>query len=236
MVAAVLKIWMRSEKIFNRAGWKRKGTDGLIEYSIIPDVFKKEVCAGFDYGAVAKYLDELGLIKTSSGGGKKRYATNQRIDGDTVQLYRLNCGIFDSAQQEAKAETSETLDLLKSGANSANSANTPLKPFILGALGVSTTEKEVLALQNGVLTGKSNSANSETLINSGFALGVSTVSTVSTKKTHTLEYDESAADTPPPPPFNYENIEAENSPFDDELSAYKNAFDSVEVSTERVEL
>ena len=87
-----------------------------------------------------------------------------------------------------------------------------------------------------MLTDNKSGVNRETLINSGFAAEVNTVNTVNTKKTHTLEFDESAGDTPPPPPFNYEEIEAENSPFDDELSAYKNAFDSVEVSTERVEL
>ena len=227
---------IRDEKIFNRAGWKRKGTDGLIEYSIIPDVFKKEVCAGFDYGAVAKYLDELGLIKTSSGGGKKRYSTDQRIDGVKCPVYRINGGIFDSAQHGVEAETNETLDPLKSGADSADSADTTLKPSILGALGVRTSQKEVSAPKNGVRTVEIDGADSKSRINSGFAVGVRTVRTVRTKKTHTLEYDESAADTPPPPPFNYENIEAENSPFDDELSAYKNAFDSVEVSTERVEL
>ena len=227
---------VRDEKIFNRAGWKRKGTDGLIEYSIIPDVFKKEVCAGFDYGAVAKYLDELGLIKTSSGGGKKRYSTDQRIDGVKCPVYRINGGIFDSAQHGVEAETNETLDPLKSGADSADSADTTMKPSILGALGVRTSQKEVSAPKNGVRTVEIDGADSKSRINSGFAVGVRTVRTVRTKKTHTLEYDESAADTPPPPPFNYENIEAENSPFDDELSAYKNAFDSVEVSTERVEL
>ena len=94
----------------------------------------------------------------------------------------------------------------------------------------------MLTPQNGVLTDNESGVNSKTLINSGFAAGVNTVNTVNTKKTQTLEFDESAFDTPPPPPFNDEEIEAENSPFDDELSAYKNAFDSVEVSTERVEL
>ncbi len=227
---------IRDEKIVNRAGWKRKGSDGLIEYSIIPDVFKKEVCAGFDYGAVAKYLGELGLIKTSTSGGKKRYATHQRIDSSTMLVYRINGGIFDSDRQEAEVETSKTLDPLKSGVNSVNSVNTRPKPSILGALEVNTSSEELLTPKNGVLTVNRNGVNRETPINSGFAAGVNTVNTVNTKKTHTLMLDESAGDPPPPPPFNHEDIEATNNPFDDELSAYKNAFDSVEVSTERVEL
>ena len=77
----------------------------------------------------------------------------------------------------------------------------------------------MLTPQNGVLTDNKSGVNRETLINSGFAAEVNTVNTVNTKKTQTLEFDESAFDTPPPPPFNDEEIEAENSPFDDELSA-----------------
>ena len=64
----------------------------------------------------------------------------------------------------------------------ANSANTRLKPFILGALGVNTSQKEVLTPQNGVLTDNKSGVNRETLINSGFAAEVNTVNTVNTKK------------------------------------------------------
>jgi putative DNA primase/helicase len=53
-----------SERIQNRAGFIGKGDDGQPEYLIFPEVFRKEVCAGFDYRTVARALAARGMLDT----------------------------------------------------------------------------------------------------------------------------------------------------------------------------
>ncbi len=54
-------------KIVNRAGFK-KYVDGEIYFYILPEVFKREICAGFDYNFVSKVLlDKKWLIPDSEG-------------------------------------------------------------------------------------------------------------------------------------------------------------------------
>lgn len=47
----------------NRAGYRRR-IDGRVEHLILPEVFRREVCAGLDHRRVARVLRDLGLIKT----------------------------------------------------------------------------------------------------------------------------------------------------------------------------
>jgi uncharacterized protein (DUF927 family) len=56
------------EKIINRAGFKDKDADGELEYLIFPEVYKQEVCRGFDSTEVAKALVERSYMVTESGG------------------------------------------------------------------------------------------------------------------------------------------------------------------------
>lgn len=44
------------QRIANRAGFARKGVDGEREYLVLPEVFKREVCAGFDMKHATKVL------------------------------------------------------------------------------------------------------------------------------------------------------------------------------------
>jgi len=50
--------------VINRAGYRRRDAEGRVEYLILPEVFKREVCAGLDYRAVARLLRERGLLVT----------------------------------------------------------------------------------------------------------------------------------------------------------------------------
>jgi putative DNA primase/helicase len=52
------------ERVINRAGFWR-GTKSTREYLIFPEIFKREVCAGFDYRAVAAELERRGWLKRS---------------------------------------------------------------------------------------------------------------------------------------------------------------------------
>jgi uncharacterized protein (DUF927 family) len=50
------------ERIINRAGFKRSNSDGDTEYLVLPEVFKTEVCKGYNYRAVLKELDKRGFL------------------------------------------------------------------------------------------------------------------------------------------------------------------------------
>lgn len=50
--------------VVNRAGFRRRDAESRIEYLILPEVFKREVCAGLDYRAVAKLLRDRGRLLT----------------------------------------------------------------------------------------------------------------------------------------------------------------------------
>lgn len=54
-------------RTMNKAGFREKNHDGNLEYYCYPEVFKAEICKGFDYRAVARLLIERGFMK---GDGK----------------------------------------------------------------------------------------------------------------------------------------------------------------------
>ncbi|TDR27861.1 DUF927 domain-containing protein [Hydromonas duriensis] len=77
-----------------RAGWRRRSHDAngqaRWEYLFIPDVFKKQVCAGLSVNAVLKTLHEEGFLRTSIEGGRLRRATKQTIGQFKLHLYVVN--------------------------------------------------------------------------------------------------------------------------------------------------
>jgi uncharacterized protein (DUF927 family) len=51
------------EKVINRAGFRVDNADiEALEYLILPEVFRREVCGGFDYQMVARALSERGYL------------------------------------------------------------------------------------------------------------------------------------------------------------------------------
>jgi hypothetical protein len=48
--------------VVNRAGFRRLTANGETEYLVLPETFKSEVCAGFDYRMVARILAERGWL------------------------------------------------------------------------------------------------------------------------------------------------------------------------------
>lgn len=61
--------------IQNRAGFRRLTVEGL-EFYVFPEVFKTELCAGFDSRQVARLLAEKGWLKCNSDG---YFQTHQRL-------------------------------------------------------------------------------------------------------------------------------------------------------------
>ena len=80
----------------NRAGWRRKVGEGR-EYLIDPNVFKTEVCAGFDVIAVCKVLVDAGCLESAIEAGKTRYNVKRRIQGENPRrVYLVNSRIWEA--------------------------------------------------------------------------------------------------------------------------------------------
>ncbi len=76
-----------AEKTPNRVGFKKKGDDG-IEFYVLPESFKTEICRGLDPNFVADICVKNGLIKTDSTGSSTR---SERLPGyeGTKRCYRF---------------------------------------------------------------------------------------------------------------------------------------------------
>jgi putative DNA primase/helicase len=49
-----------------RAGFRRPDPDGAMEYLILRETFRREVCAGYDYRTVARVLEDRGYLERQS--------------------------------------------------------------------------------------------------------------------------------------------------------------------------
>ena len=54
-------------KTMNKAGFREKNQEGNLEYCCYPEVFKAEICKGFDHRAVARLLIDLGFMTRGDG-------------------------------------------------------------------------------------------------------------------------------------------------------------------------
>lgn len=55
------------QRVPNRVGFRRHAEGGGIEYLVLPEAWKAEVCAGLDAGAVAKTLARRGILIGKDG-------------------------------------------------------------------------------------------------------------------------------------------------------------------------
>jgi uncharacterized protein (DUF927 family) len=84
-------------RIANRAGFRRlAGAGEGVEYLILPEVWRGEVCAGMDAGAVAKTMAERGLIAI---GGDGKPQKKERLPGfsSPVRCYVVRPHILSDA-------------------------------------------------------------------------------------------------------------------------------------------
>jgi len=75
----------------NRAGYVRSGADGPTYY-VESEVFRAEICAGFDAGAVAKVLAEAGALEL--GGDGRPTCKKLLPDGRRCRVYVLTPGLW----------------------------------------------------------------------------------------------------------------------------------------------
>ena len=73
------------QRIINRAGFYRAGADGEREFLVLPEAFKRDVCAGFDLKAATRCLQAQGWIVP---GGDGRPTQKPRLPGiGTARVY-----------------------------------------------------------------------------------------------------------------------------------------------------
>jgi uncharacterized protein (DUF927 family) len=84
---------LSSDRIFNRAGYRRTAINGATEYLVLPETWKAEVCAGLDATAVAKVLLAKGALVPASDG---KLQDRARLPGfnHPVRHYHLTAGIM----------------------------------------------------------------------------------------------------------------------------------------------
>lgn len=70
-----------SQRIINRVGFKRS-KDNENEYLVLPEMFRREVCAGFDPKLAAQVLIDIGMLNPSSEGKSQ---TPHRIPGEGIK-------------------------------------------------------------------------------------------------------------------------------------------------------
>lgn len=82
----------RAPRTLIRAGWRTEESGGD-EYWVLPEVWRGEVCKGFDPVAVAKLMVDRGLLKPEAPG---RFTRRERLkNGERVRVYRLLPGLLE---------------------------------------------------------------------------------------------------------------------------------------------
>lgn len=73
-------------RIVNRAGFYRTGTDGARQFLVLPEVFRREVCEGFDAKTAAAALVAAGVLEAGADGKSSRTLTPRAL-GQKVRVY-----------------------------------------------------------------------------------------------------------------------------------------------------
>ena len=78
----------------SRAGFRKLVSEGGIEYFVMPQVWRSEVCAGFDSGILSRALVERKLLIPDSDGKPQ---SRHRLPGSrgTTRCYRLSASILE---------------------------------------------------------------------------------------------------------------------------------------------
>jgi putative DNA primase/helicase len=97
----------RAPRTVNRAGWRRSKDDPTdsAAYYIAAEVFRSEVCSGFDPAQVARALADSGALRMGSNG---EYTRKIRVpDGTTPRVYVVLPSVFgDENEDDASSQSS----------------------------------------------------------------------------------------------------------------------------------
>lgn len=87
----------------NRAGFRKGSENGAMEYWVLPEVYKSDLCAGFDYKLVTKVLMERGCLQLSKQGQPQVTTRLPGIDKPT-RVYIIKPAIFGDELDERTEE------------------------------------------------------------------------------------------------------------------------------------
>lgn len=90
------------QRILNRVGFRRRAEGGGVEYIVLPEAWKTDVCAGLDAASVAKTLAAHGLL-AKGADGKPQVKVRLPISPNSVRAYVIGAGILDGAQEREPA-------------------------------------------------------------------------------------------------------------------------------------
>ncbi|WP_281502937.1 DUF927 domain-containing protein [Ancylobacter crimeensis] len=85
------------QRISNRVGFRRRADGGGIEYLVLPEAWRTEVCAGLDAAAVARTLARRGYLATDSEG-KPQVKTRLPGFANAVRCYVIPADILGEAE------------------------------------------------------------------------------------------------------------------------------------------
>jgi putative DNA primase/helicase len=89
------------EKVPNRAGFKKVVASGRIHYAILPEVFKEEVCRGYNPTLVAAALKSRGfLIHDKDKNKNQKTERIPALRSVTTKVYMVSSKIFDAESIE----------------------------------------------------------------------------------------------------------------------------------------
>ncbi|MFG1303683.1 DUF927 domain-containing protein [Xanthobacter autotrophicus] len=89
-----------AQRVVNRAGFRRRARAGEIEYLVLPEAWRTEVCAGLDAAAVAGVLARRGYLVTG-GDGKPQVKTRLPNFASPVRCYIISANILGDAEPAA---------------------------------------------------------------------------------------------------------------------------------------
>ncbi|MES2000363.1 MAG: DUF927 domain-containing protein [Pseudomonadota bacterium] len=86
-------------KTLNRAGFRKTSTTtGETEYYVLREVFRGDVCRGFDYRAIAKQLAGLGCLEMEG----RSYTRKERLPGmGNTSCYRINAKLWSGDHEQS---------------------------------------------------------------------------------------------------------------------------------------
>jgi uncharacterized protein (DUF927 family) len=84
--------------VINRAGF-RKGEGDSRRWLVLPEVWRPEICAGFDFREVGRVLSDLGMLEGDAGG---KHSQKLRLPGaqKTQRFYVLTPAVFEGWGEE----------------------------------------------------------------------------------------------------------------------------------------
>ena len=83
-------------RIANRAGYSRTGEDGTREFLVLPEVFRRELCEGFDPKAAAQTLVSSGVLLPGKDGKASR---SERLSGaGTARVYVVTGKVLEAEE------------------------------------------------------------------------------------------------------------------------------------------